>query len=306
MRNVTTALVVGIVVAQAGCTPEYLRPFKDRRGPAAPGELPTKERLVEYLNENSKRVDSVSSRSISLTCYYRLLPPMGLEAKMVCEKPRNLRLAAYSGVGGTEVDLGSNAQEFWWWIKRDPTNAQFYCSYKDLEEGRVRVVPFPFQPEWIMEAMGIGNYGTPDLYAGVWPDKDNTIKLVRQTRSPQGAEVLKVIYFNGKQTDVAKGVAQVVQHQLIDKKTKTVLVSAQITKVQFDPVSGSVLPKVMTLNWPAERLKLTMNFDNLVVNAPVGNQGVFARTPINNAQAVDLARLPGTTTGLQRVQGRGP
>jgi hypothetical protein len=304
MRNVTTALVVGMALAQAGCIPEYLRPFKDRRGPTTPGELPTKERLVEYLNENSKRVDSLRSSSISLTCYYRLLPPMGLEAKMVCEKPRNLRLAALSGVG-TEVDLGSNAQEFWWWIKRGPPY-QFYCSYKDLEEGRVREVPFPFQPEWIMEAMGIGNYGTPDQYLAVVPERDGRVKLVRRVRSPQGTDILKVIVFNGRQTDVAKGVAQVVQHQLIDEKTKTLLVSAQISKVQVDPAGGGVLPRVMTLDWPAERLKLTMNFDNLVVNAPIQGREVFARTQISNVQPVDLARLPGTTTGLQRMQGRGP
>lgn len=305
MRNVTTALVVGIALAQAGCIPEYLRPFKDRRGPTSTGELPSKELLVKYLNDNSSRIDSLRSNSISLTCYYRLLPPMGLEAKMVCEKPRNLRLAALSGVG-TEVDLGSNAQEFWWWIKRGPPY-QFYCSYKDLDEGRVREVPFPFQPEWIMEAMGLGNYGNADQYLGVWPDKEGTVKLVRRTRSPQGNDVLKVIVFNGKQTNVSQGVAQVLQHQLIDEKTKTVLVSAQISKVQVDPVGGGVLPKVMTLSWPAERLKLTMNFDSLVVNSPVGDRGtVFARTQISNVQPVDLARIPSATSGVQRVQGRNP
>jgi hypothetical protein len=85
------------------------------------------------------------------------------------------------------------------------------------------------------------------------------------------------------------------------------LVSAQISRVQVDPVGGCVLPRVMTLNWPAERLKLTMNFDNLVVNGPVGDrERVFARPQIDNVRPVDLARLPGTTTGLQRVQGRNP
>ena len=63
------------------------------------------------------------------------------------------------------------------WIKRgDPY--QFFCSYKDLEEGRVRVVPFPFQPEWIMEAMGLGDYGTPDKYVGIQKDGDYLVKLV--------------------------------------------------------------------------------------------------------------------------------
>jgi len=306
MRSMTSALVVGIALMQTGCIPEYLRPFKDRRGPVPTGDIPKKEDLVKYLNENSGRIQTLRSNDISLTCQAGLMPLIGLNAKMVCEKPRNMRLAAYHGVGSTEVDLGSNAQEFWWWIKRgDPY--QYFCSYKDLEEGRVRALMFPFQPEWIMEAMGMGNYGTPDQYEGVWADRDNTVKLVKRTRSPQGAKVLKVIVFNRTQTNVTQGVAQVVQHQLIDETSKKLLVSAKITKVQVDSRNGGVLPRVMTLEWPEARLRLTMNFDNLVVNAPIQRPEVaFARTPINNIRSVDLARFSPQSGGVQRVQGRNP
>jgi hypothetical protein len=305
MRQLTSALVVGMALAQTGCVLDQIRPFRDRGGPVSTTDVPTAEQLVRYLNENSKRVDSLRSNNISISCYYKLLPPMQLDAKMVCEKPRNLRLAALSAVG-TEVDLGSNSEEFWWWIKRGPP-AQFYCSYKDLEEGRVREVPFPFQPEWIMEAMGVGNYGTPDLYLGVRADNNDTVKLYRRTRSAQGRDVLKVIVFNRRQTNVNQGVAQVLQHQLIDERSKTLLVSAEISQVQVDRGGGGVLPRVMTLSWPAERLKMTMKFDNLVVNAPIqGREAAFAKTRINNIPAIDLARIPAQTSGLQRVQGRGP
>jgi hypothetical protein len=303
MRKLTSALVLGIALTQTACIPEYLRPFKDRRGPVPTGEIPSKEALVKYLNDNSGRVQSVRSNDILLTCYYGIMPPIGLTAKMVCEKPRNLRLAAYHPAGSTEVDLGSNNQEFWWWIKRgDPY--QYFCSYKDLDEGRVKAVLFPFQPEWIMEAMGVADYGSADQYVGVTADRDNTIRLVKRTRSPQGRSVLKVIVFNRTQTNVSQGIAQVVRHELIDEATKQPLVSAQITKVQVDPVQGGVLPKVMSLRWPAAKLTMTMTFDKLAVNTAVP-QSAFVREPINGIQQMDLSRFA-PSSGMQRVQGRGP
>jgi hypothetical protein len=290
-------------LTQTACIPEYLRPYKDRREQVPTGKVPSKEELVKYLNENSRRIQSLQSKDISLACYYGIMPPISLTAKMVCEKPRNLRLAAFHGVGSTEVDLGSNDQEFWWWIKRgDPY--QYFCSYKDLEEGRVKAVLFPFQPEWIMEAMGVGNYGTADQYLGVQANRDGTVSLYKRTRSPQGRSVLKAVVFNRTQTDVARGVAQVVRHELIDESSKQLLVSAQITKVQVDGGQGGVLPQVMTLRWPAAKLSMTMTFNHLVVNNAV-QQEAFVRTPINGIQQMDLARFA-PSSGVQRVQGRAP
>jgi hypothetical protein len=295
-----SALIVGIALGQMGCVLDQLRTFRGP-GQSQPTVPPTKDQLVSYLNENSKRIDSLRSNNISISCYYKLLPPMQLDAKLVCEKPRNLRLAALSGVG-TEVDLGSNSQEFWWWIKRAQPPAQFYCSYADLEAGRVRVVPFPFQPEWIMEAMGIGNYGTADQYDGIRAERDGTVKLYRRTRSPQGRPITKVIVFKSSPADVNHGAAQVLQHQLLDENNK-LIVWADISKVQVDSVKGGVLPQVMTLNWPAERLKMTMTFDKLEVNTPIQSRDAFARTYISNVQAIDLARIPASNGGVQRVQG---
>jgi hypothetical protein len=232
------------------------------------------------------------------------MPPVSLTAKMACEKPRNMRLVAYHAVGGTEVDLGSNAQEFWWWIKRgDPY--QYYCSYQDLEEGRVKAVMFPFQPEWIMEAMGLANYGTADQYLGVKAERGDTVRLVKRAKLPQGADGFKAIVFSSKRMDVTKGSPQVTQHQLLDAQGK-LLVSAEISKVYFDGVSGGVLPRVMTLRWPAAKLNMTLTFEKVAVNSPTpSGETVFVRTTANgNAPAVDLARIP--SSALQRVQGRAP
>src|SRR4029078_5880788 len=100
---------------------------------------------------------------------------------MVCKKPGNFKLVA-SVVGNQAVDLGSNDQEFWFWISKAEPPYLFHCSYNDFARGGVRL-PFPFQPEWVMEALGMAEYGSPQDYQLVCRGKAG-LERVQQTRSP--------------------------------------------------------------------------------------------------------------------------
>src|SRR5262249_29185997 len=131
---------------------------------AASTRTPTTTELVEYLNRNGKQIQSLECQDLDLDCKQRN-QPVGLRGKMTCAKPRNFRMGA-SVVGSEGVALGSNAQEFWYWISKADPPYLFHCSYTDLARGQVNM-PFPFQPEWVMEALGMGDYGRPENYGAV-------------------------------------------------------------------------------------------------------------------------------------------
>jgi hypothetical protein len=153
------------------------------------GPPPGAEALVAYLNDNAGRIQSLRCDDLSITVSQGNMP-VGLVGKVMVQKPRSFRMAG-DALGNRVVDLGSNDEEFWWWISKAKPPHQFFCSYKDLNEGRVRVMPFPFQPEWIMETMGLGPYGPADKY---YIEHDaETLRLVERTRTPQGQPVRKVI-----------------------------------------------------------------------------------------------------------------
>ena len=97
-------------------------------------------------------------------------------------------------LGKREVDLGSNDQEFWYWIRRSDPPYQVYCSYQALSEGKVTQLPFPFQPDWVLETLGMGNYGPASRYK--LETEQERFKLVEVVRGPQGRDVKKVIVFN--------------------------------------------------------------------------------------------------------------
>src|SRR5207253_6163960 len=130
-----------------------------RGGP--PSEVPSKEALVQYLNDNSQRVQTLRCDDLDLTCSQGI-QTVGLRGKMMCQRPRNFRMSA-DHWGKTEVEIGSNNEEFWYWLRRgDPY--QVHCSYKDLGDGKVQRLPFPFQPEWVIETLGLANYGPASRY----------------------------------------------------------------------------------------------------------------------------------------------
>ena len=73
---------------------------------------------------------------------------------------------------------------------------QFHCSYQALREGKVRMLPFPFQPDWIMETLGMGQYGPATRYEPQVVVEAEKLKLIEKIRSPQGVPVKKVTVFN--------------------------------------------------------------------------------------------------------------
>ena len=287
MRHVATVLGLGVLVALAGCSSTRWGWVKNNdRPPASPasGDLPTAVQLVDYLNNNAGRIQSLRVEDLDLTCTQGL-QSVGLRGVMVSQKPRNFRLGAKT-LGNPVVDLGSNDQEFWYWISKADPPYQVYCAYKDLNEGRVRRMPFPFQPEWVMESMGLGPYGPADKYK-LEHDAD-TVRLVEKTTSPQGAPVRKVIVF--KRRPVAAPNAQVTDYLLVDDASGKEICGARISEVQVDRNTGAILPKRIELRWPSEKLKLALRMDGTVVNPQVSPL-VFTRQTMPGVQSFNLARM---------------
>jgi hypothetical protein len=225
---------------------------------------------------------------------------MSLPGSVACQQPRNFRLAGK--VAGTdEVDIGSNDQEFWFWIKRNDPPYQFYCPYTALSEGRSVKLPFPFQPEWVMEALGMGNYGqASDYQLVVEADK---YKLIKPTTGPQGNPVKKVIVFQRRE---ARGSApQITDYLLIDERTNKEICSAKILEVQGDSRTG-VVPKRMVLYYPEMKVRMTLTMPRAALNSSLPPQ-LFVRQPLRNGQSYNLAtgRLDGQPSSFQRAGGVG-
>jgi hypothetical protein len=296
------AISVGSLIVIAGCTRWNILKGPDNNKSEPPGKAPSVAQLVDYLNDNSGRIQTVRSTDVDMTCSVGS-QRFGVQGKMIAQKPRNFLLGA-DVFGAREVDLGSNDHEFWWWIKKNDPPYQFFCSYEDLKGGRVGRVPFPFQPDWIVDAMGMGNYGPPGRYElEVEVDK---LKLVEKARSPQGQPVRKVIVMNRRLVHAPN--PQVTAFLLLDDATGKEICSAHITETQTAGPSGRValLPRRIAFRWSMpnnQQMELKMRLDGLALNPDVPAV-TFARRPLDGVPSFNLAtgKLD-RPVSLQQVQG---
>lgn len=308
MRHVTAMCGLGLlVVATAGCNSTrwpFLHPQENNAG-AKPtdSKLPSLARILDYMNENAGRVKNIQVMSLDVSAAQAGSLPINLHGKMVAEKPRGFRMSLDGPLGFAQVaDLGSNNDEFWYWIKAAPGQTQvpyqYYCSYKDFEKG-VAFMHIPFQPEWIMEALGLGPYGPPERYQ--LEHDEQTLRLVEDSVSPQGKAVRKVIVMKRRETKAPD--PQVTHYLLIDKASNKEICSAHITQTMEDSTTGAILPKRIDLNWRQENATLGLVITKAVVNAPLP-PNAFVRQPLLGVQSFNLAR--GQADGVQRAQGLQP
>src|SRR5690242_2562384 len=137
MRYVIPWMGLGGLLLVAGCTNTRLG-FLNRPDNPPPSNRPTPTvtALVDYLNNNAQHVRTLRCEDMELTASQGLgiVRAMSLNGKLACAQPRSFRMDA-EVAGNNELNIGSNDQEFWFWIKRVHPN-QFYCPYQALAENR--------------------------------------------------------------------------------------------------------------------------------------------------------------------------
>jgi hypothetical protein len=307
MRYVIPCVGLACLLALTGCNllgPGRLGPD---RNPTPDGPIPRVADLVKYLEDNAEKVRSLRCEEMDLSVGVGMFPSVSMSGMMASQRPRSFRMKA-SLLGNEQVDLGSNDQEFWYFIPKADKN-QYYCPYQALNEpGRRIQLPIPIQPDWVMETLGMGSYGPPEKYhLKVEP---NRFKLIQSTTNPMGKSVKKVIVFHRWQQ---KGSSpQVTDFLLIDAETNKEICSAHIREVQSVPgtpgTPGSpgsgVVPRRMEINYPAEKLRMKLHFARVTIN-PQLSDVTFRRTVSPNLPSYNMAtrQFDGQLSSLQPAGG---
>jgi hypothetical protein len=302
MSRRTAGLGLGMLLFITGCgsvKPGGLGVRNDRPIDAPPPDAP---RLVAYLNDNARRVQAVECDKVSIDCKQGD-QSIGLDGLMACQKPRSfrLKLKALSKPG---ADIGSTDQEFWFWIsKTEPIPYVFHCSYQDLARTNVEM-PFPFQPDMIMSALGIAEYDPNKKYE-VKPN-GNTLELIEQATSPAGQPITRLTVFQRQAVPVGK--PQVIAHVIRDARGQDVCV-ATVQEVAIDRTTGAILPQRVKIVWPgktqAEKAEMTMRFyDMHATSFDVARAArLFSRQDLAGQQSYDLARqAPDAPGGVSQTQ----
>ena len=198
--------------------------------------------------------------------------------------------------GSQEVLVGSNEDRFWFYVKRDPSDALFHCSYTDFEKGVE--LPFPFEPEWVLEALGMGQLESVGQHArgggqdDVPTDRGATLR---------GQKVRKVTVFykghaRGEQPQVKAGIVYDAQDKLICPATiKSVIANPGGAGADAKPGYVTV-PQIIKLEWPAQDTELILDLGKVKVNGRLSMESF--QMPRLGSKQVDLGRDRPTGRGV--------
>ena len=274
-RTLASLAVVVLLFATTGAScPTVVKNYKVNTARVLP-DTPTLEQVVAAVNGNAARVHSLRTTDATLTG--RLVP--NLRANIALERPRRFRLRADTALTDTEVDLGSNDEFFWFWVRRSKPPAVYFCRHDQFEASAARqAIPLP--PEWLIEAFGVVEFSPSDEHIGPHRTADGTLEIhsIRIGSTGRWKKITRV-------DPITSYVLAQYYYGPDDQ-----LVASAITRDHVrDPVTDVVLPRHIEISSPPADFDLGIHIRELEINGLNSNAAqLWAPPELNDVEKIDL------------------
>lgn len=232
--------------------------------------------VIDAVNNNSRQIQSFSTNQAELSGPG--IPITLRSTNIVFERPRRLRVIAGTAIGD-ELDIGSNDELFWFWVRRNDPPAVLYCRHNEFAscEAAQRL---PVDPRWFIEAFGIVEFSPSDQHQGPVRRSDGRLEILTVRQTPCGPAT--------KKTVVDATTALVYEQHLYDYLGR-IVASVIVREHRLDPLTNLVMPKVIDLQYPQAQLSMQVNLGNVTINGPPANPGLWAMPAKPRWPVVNLA-----------------
>lgn len=286
-------LLCSALLLPTGC--EWMKTGKPEGGPpkipAGPLNKPDAAKLVGYLNNNANAVRTLSYSDVRLHASEngKSLPGLS-DCTLYAAQPRYFRLECGTLATSQELDLGSNDREFWVYAKRMDAPNFFYCTHADYDRGTAQF-PVPFDPDWVMMALGMAQYDPAAQYDVDVSTKDQTYILKVNATTRQGQPIQRLTAFNA---DWESGKRPVVKGHVIRDANGQKICSAEVKSVKtLQSASGFVqVPTQVVLEWTQQKFVMDLKLSGERLNEDLSSKqaALFGRPKIPGSNPVDLAQ----------------
>ena len=277
-RAVALALVVVAMASSGAACPQVLRGYQVGTMPL-PRALPTQatlDQIIAAVHDNTQRVLSYMAPQAVL-----VVPGVPrLSAQVACEPPRRFRLRAQTSVTGSELDIGSNDDLFWLWIRRHQPPVMLFCRHDQYAQSSARRL-LPIRADWMPELLGLVNFRPEDRHEGPFPLPDGRIEIRSRIHSGEG-ELFK--------STLLDGTTGLVVEQHLFTTTGERLASCRTSRHRVDPQSGAALPRLVEVSWPASGIEFQLELAAITTNTPATDPGQLWQMPAYEGyEPIDLA-----------------
>jgi len=288
-RAVTLLMLVACVAASGASCPGVLRTSQIGTMPL-PRTLPaqpTLDQIIATVHDNTQRVKSYVATQATLA-----VPGVPrLAARVACEPPRRFRLQARTSISGEELDLGSNDDLFWLWIRQHQPPVTLFCRHDRYDVSPARRM-IPIRAEWMPELLGLVQFRPHDRHEGPYPLPDGRIEIRSWIVPPNASAADEV-----RKSTILDGITGLVLEQHLFSSAGQPLASVRTSRHLVDPPSGAALPRMVEVHWPASdvsgEVQFTLELTSITTNMPTGDPTQLWRMPARPGfTPVDIADLP--------------
>jgi hypothetical protein len=172
-------------------------------------------------------------------------------------------------------------------MKRGDPHGVMTASYDDVADGKP-MGPLPFQPDWLIEALGVIPISTADFVMHEQPNdprsgqKGRLVAFVGEQLTPQGQIVKRTMV-----VDACHGV--IVEHSLREPSGR-LIARAGLSNYQRES-NGVRLPHRIDLQWPDTKVELTLRIGGIETNPGVVSEETWAMPTYPDSPVIDLTRF---------------
>jgi len=266
-RSIGLLVVVAALAASGASCPQALRGYQVGVSPL-PRVLPAQaslEQIVATVHDNTRRVRSYLAPQAVLA-----VPGVPrLSAQVACEPPRRFRLRAQTAVTGNELDIGSNDDLFWLWIRRHEPPVMLFCRHDAYAQSAARKL-LPLRADWMPELLGLVNFRAEDKHEGPYVLPDGRLEIRSRMVAPEG-DMLK--------STILDATTGLVMEQHLFTVAGERLASVRTSRHRVDPQSGAALPRLVEVSWPASGVEFQLELNTITTNAPASDPGQLWQMP---------------------------
>lgn len=263
------------VVAEPGCQMLGFRPRVAETLPTVLPPSPSLDQVMAAINRNSANIYNFQADRAVLSGPH--FP--SLRATIVFERPLRLRLRAGTGITGLELDLGSNDELFWVWVRRDPH--LYFCRHAEFGQSPAGQ-EFPLEPRWVVDALGLVELDPASPHEGPHLVDANRLRIVSRLPTPAGMRT-RVLIIDSQ--------TAVVLEQLLYDAQGRLLASAKALRHRRDPLTGLIMPQSVQIESPVFELAFQLDLGAVRINRPLEvTPDIWQMPRYEGWVPVDLAR----------------
>ncbi|MDC0936102.1 hypothetical protein OAS39_07430 [Pirellulales bacterium] len=260
------------------CAHTWRNPFVSA-GPPAPEVLVpgmSLDQVVAAVNLNASRIQSYQTNNATLSVPGVPGVPR-LSGNIAAQRPKRLRLQA-SSLLGPEVDLGSNDELFWLWVRRNEPPALYYARHDQFIGSEAQRL-LPIDPSWLLDALGMSTFAPGDQHNGPRMQADGTLEIRSVLQTPSGP-MTKISIVDPRR-------AWVLQQHVYDSQG-SLLASAVASEHRYYPEAQVSLPQRIEVQMPSAQLRLSIDVGTVELNQPAANPQMWELPSMTGFQPVDL------------------